>query len=55
MRRLINYIRECFCKHEWERDEEYCEHEKNHGGYMKGTKVSATCNKCGYHKSYWKY
>lgn len=54
MRALINYIRQCFCKHKLEYDENYHEHNSD-WRKRSGTKVSATCKECGYHKSYWKF
>lgn len=56
MRFIINYIRECFCNHDFKYDEEYCEELKYFQTIKtSGTKVSKTCKKCGYHKSYWKF
>ena len=55
MRTLINYLRQAFCKHDWNVEEDvvsvtsYFETTKN------GTKVYMRCNKCGYHKNHWKY
>ena len=48
MRWLINYIRSCFCKHEWE---------LIFDGYVEGYLESYhskvyRCNKCGYSKKY---
>lgn len=54
MRWLINYIRSCFCKHDLKFEEEWCERKSDLGDRC-GDKVSVTCKKCGYHKSYWKY
>ena len=53
---LIWYIRSWFCKHNFD----YCERDyivqNDFGQTIKnGPKVSATCTKCGYHKSYWKF
>jgi len=54
MRILINYFRECFCKHDFEREQ--CKIVENISDVRReGMKVSATCKKCGFHKSYWKY
>jgi len=59
MRWLVWYIRSMFCKHIFS----YSEMEHNSIYYtfsgsrrkLCGPKVSATCTKCGYHKSYWKF
>ena len=49
---LINYFRECFCKHEFE----YCECKiYDELGYAIKVKVSLFCPKCGYHKNYAKF
>lgn len=50
MRWLINYIRSCFCKHEWEKIFEGRVTTDNEGSYyiMKGYR----CTKCGYYKKY---
>lgn len=62
IRFLTNYFRQCFCKHKFNYEESYVkendrfdpdEHFLIKGG--EGVKVSATCEKCGYHRSYWKY
>ena len=55
MRILINYLRECFCKHLWKREEEEGVEVNGTFSTQVGTRVSATCEKCGYHKSYWKF
>lgn len=50
MRWLIEYIRSLFCLHEYKYDEDFVK-----GVCKDGTRVSVTCTKCGYHKSYWKF
>ena len=58
MRQIINYIRSCFCKHEWELLEDvrlYCD--RNWSGhkiepYFVGKKWFYRCKKCGYGKEY---
>ena len=55
MRLLINYFRTCLCKHDFEKEEIYCEAEESWGGSRKGYRVFLYCPKCGYHKSFWKY
>ena len=49
MRKLINYIRSCFCKHDWEmifdvdlRNTGVC------GGYSTYTEKTYRCKKCGF-------
>lgn len=51
MRWFINYIRQCFCKHEFD-TEEYNAYRSFH--HANDIKVITTCKKCTYHKSYWK-
>lgn len=50
MRKLINYIRSCFCKHDWELLNEVnvykCEEDK----IPIGKKWTYRCKKCGYFK-----
>jgi hypothetical protein len=68
MRWLINYIRSCFCKHEWEYEtfDEIKVDRPPYGMYcvgdaaiphkiIVGQTVSATCKKCGWHRSYRKF
>ena len=58
MRTIINYLRECFCKHEFEYEEIVIKLFEDFWGRKKEncTKVSATCKKCGFHKKpYWKF
>ncbi len=56
MRWLINYLRECFCKHDFEITQQ-----KQMRAWVKGwqktddIKVFYICKKCGYHKSWWKF
>jgi hypothetical protein len=61
MRKLIDYIRSCFCKHEWEQlDENEVYSNTDYWGrtvdpYRIGTKWTYRCKKCGYfkvHKNY---
>lgn len=54
MRWLINYLRSVFCKHEWKHEEIFAKI-NDEFGKTEGPRVSATCEKCGWHKSYWKY
>ena len=55
MRWLIWYIRSCFCKHEFKLEENCAEYKWYNGGNQSGKMISATCSKCGYHRSYWKF
>ena len=55
MRLLVNYIRQCFCKHDWEllkheeaERAEYYWHIKKHNWTYR-------CKKCGYIKNYKNY
>lgn len=54
MRSIINWVRSCFCKHDFLISEKYSEHT---GDWEKrtGIKVSMICKNCGYHKSFWKF
>ena len=53
MRWLINYIRSCFCKHDWELlDESQVYDDTDYWGrtvkeYKIGTKWTYRCKKCG--------
>jgi hypothetical protein len=60
MRWLINYIRQCFCKHEFEYTE--VPYEKKYLGEfdellgtIKNIRVSMICKKCTYHKKFDKF
>lgn len=55
MRRIINYFRQAFCAHEYEYAEVPYRVSDDFGTRRDGIKVSATCTKCGYHRSYWKF
>lgn len=58
MRKLIEYIRSVFCKHEWEllsKNTVYSD--TNYWGlttepYIMGTKWTYRCKKCGYFKTH---
>jgi hypothetical protein len=56
MRWLINYLRQCFCKHDFN-IEEMAYVRIRYGGdeKIKNIVVSQTCKKCGYHKGYYKF
>lgn len=55
MRTLINYIRQCFCKHELEFEYTSVRQYDYSLGFYNRTKTSQTCKKCGYHKSYYEF
>jgi len=55
MKWLINYFKECFCNHDFNYEEKYYVEKSDFCGSREGDKVSVTCKKCGYHKSYWKF
>jgi hypothetical protein len=56
MRFLVNYIRQIFCKHDFEKEENYnCIERFGREIIQSGTKVSLICKKCGYYKSFWKF
>jgi hypothetical protein len=56
MRRLIEYFRQSFCKHDWEKEETIIgSYVSDFGSKENCPKVSLYCKKCGHHKSYWKY
>lgn len=55
MRTLVNYFRQVFCKHAWN-FEECTTREFLEGRLIRtGQRVTATCQKCAYYKSYWKF
>lgn len=55
MRRIINYIRQCFCSHDWLIEDRYIEiFDEFDNWQKKGTKVYMRCKKCGYHQKHWK-
>jgi len=55
MRWLINYVRQCFCKHDFKSEELWHSHTSDFGYSREGPKISLLCKKCGYHKSFWKF
>lgn len=45
-----------FCAHEWKLEEALVSISKRYGlSSIKDRKVSATCTKCGWHRTYWKF
>lgn len=56
MRTIINYIRQVFCAHDFKFEEGWMQSRGEFGKIVKSCKkISRTCQKCGWHKSYWKY
>lgn len=55
MTRIINYIKQLFCKHIFEFDETDYKSTNMLGGERTGKRVSVLCKKCTYHKSFWKF
>lgn len=57
MRRLINYIRSCFCKHEWEllSVHNVWDQDKVTYKYPIGRKWTYRCKKCGFFQVYRNY
>ena len=55
MRRLINYIRSCFCKHDWKLLDKVRMWENENDKYALGTKWTYRCKKCGWVKIYKNY
>jgi hypothetical protein len=51
MRWIVNYLRQCFCKHDFEKDIVYHYYSDDYTMPDKVT-VHMTCNKCGYHTKY---
>lgn len=55
MRYLIWVIKSAFCNHDWHYEEKFSKIVDSEGDiYRQGEKVSATCKKCGWHRTYWK-
>lgn len=55
MRYIIWWFRSLFCNHNWKFEESDYEKHENDFLVRAGTIVSATCKKCGWHRSYWKF
>jgi hypothetical protein len=49
MRWLINYLRQCLCKHDFEREEITVYNQYSRPSYYE---VHMECKKCGYHTKY---
>jgi hypothetical protein len=54
MRTIIDYIRSCFCKHDWHIEEIWKEIQSDMGTSRQGHKVYMRCKICGYNKNHWK-
>ena len=50
MRTIANYIRQIFCKHDFEMEDKFVE---TYG--QQGMKRYLYCKKCGYHSNHWKH
>lgn len=50
MRTIVNYIRQIFCKHDFEIEEGYVD-----ATWKRGEKVYLRCEKCAYHTKHWKF
>lgn len=55
MRHLINYFRQCFCKHDFLIEELNVESSNWAGDKRTGPRVYMRCNKCGWHTIHWKF
>lgn len=55
MRRLIWYLRTCFCKHEFEYAECRCRQLADGTVEDEEIVVSLICTKCGYHETFSKF
>ena len=55
MRWLIDYIRSCFCKHEWELLSNETAKEPEYSWMMKKSRWLYRCKKCGCSKMYQNY
>lgn len=53
MIRLINYLRQCFCKHEFEKTDGFHTVRCGTRVVRDGKRISLLCMKCGYHRSFW--
>lgn len=52
MKRIVWAVRSIFCNHNWIKEELI---DRDFTGDVDNVKVSVTCNKCGWHRSYWKF
>ena len=52
MKEIINYLRQCLCKHDWDIKEKYMRTEKL--TYDRNSeRIYMRCKKCGYHPKHW--
>lgn len=54
MRYLALYLRQCFCRHDFEREEAFYRH-RGEFQTKDSIRISLLCEKCGYHRSFWKF
>jgi hypothetical protein len=52
MKWFINYLRECFCKHEFDRREIATFDQFSSGNRPAYYTIHLECKKCGFHKKY---
>ena len=50
MRKIIDYIRSCFCKHDWDLLERCEMYDSEKAKMKRGLKWTYRCKKCGYFK-----
>ena len=55
MKWLINYLRQTFCKHDFEYEDHHVTVNDSFLGTKQGIKVYMRCKKCGYHSNHWKH
>jgi hypothetical protein len=56
MRWLSMYLQQVFCKHKLVTEETFCtKSDPSIGSTREGPKISILCDRCGYHKSFWKF
>lgn len=56
MRWLVWYLRSMFCDHAWKYEEANYTKTNNAAAFtQKGQVIAATCEFCGWHRSYWKH
>lgn len=54
MRNFVFWLRSVFCDHYWIYDEKIMQRFRN-SDFHNEINVSATCEFCGWHRSYWKH
>lgn len=55
MRWLMNYLRQCFCRHDFKTEEHPNVQYDGWSWTVTGDRVSLLCSRCGYHRSFWKW